>query len=102
MSNDGASIVKMLFGTLAVVVALATPALSQTPDGVAQGNQRTNDSYSYQRGVNPARANENNRVREQRSTNSRYDVYSQRGEYVGSDPDPVVRNQLERDPSQGD
>jgi hypothetical protein len=94
--------VRMLLGTLAVAVALATSALSQTPDGVAQGNQRTNDSYSYQHGVNPARANENNRVREQRSTNSRYDVYSQRGEYIGSDPDPVVRNQLERDPSQGD
>ena len=94
---------RILFGTLAVAVTLATPALSQTPDGVAQGNQRTNDSYSYQREVNPhARANENNRVREQRSTNSRYDVYSQRGEYIGSDPDPVVRNQLERDPSQGD
>lgn len=93
---------RMLFGTLAVAVMLATPALSQTPDGVAQGSQRTNDSYSSQRGVNPARANENNRVREPRSTNSRYDVYSQRGEYIGSDPDPVVRNQLERDPSQGD
>jgi hypothetical protein len=92
----------MLFGTLAVAVTLATPALSQTPDGAAQGNQRTNDSNSYQRGLNTARNNENNRIREQRSTNSRYDVYSQRGEYIGSDPDPVVRNQLERDPSQGD
>lgn len=93
---------RMLFGILAVAVTLATPALSQTPDRVPQGNQRTNDPYSYQREVNPSRANENNRFREQRSTNSRYDVYSQRGEYIGSDPDPVVRNQLERDPSQGD
>jgi hypothetical protein len=93
---------RMLLSTFVAAVALATPALAQTPDGVAQGNQRTNDSYSYQRGVNPAPANESNRVREQRSTNSRYDVYSQRGEYIGSDPDPVVRNQLERDPSQGD
>ena len=29
-------------------------------------------------------------------------VYDTRGVYVGSDPDPRVRNQLARDPSQGD
>jgi hypothetical protein len=28
-------------------------------------------------------------------------VYGIRGQYVGSDPDPRVRNQLARDPSQG-
>jgi hypothetical protein len=31
-----------------------------------------------------------------------YSVYGVRGQYVGSDPDPRVRNQLARDPSQGD
>jgi hypothetical protein len=31
-----------------------------------------------------------------------YSVYGVRGEYIGSDPDPRVRNQLARDPSQGD
>lgn len=91
---------RMLFSTLAVAVTLATPALSQTADRTAQGNQRTNDSYSYQR--ENGRANENNRVREQRSTNPRNDVYSLRGEYVGSDPDPAIRDQLGRDPSQAD
>jgi hypothetical protein len=30
-----------------------------------------------------------------------YSVYDIRGQYVGSDPDPRVRNQLARDPSQG-
>jgi hypothetical protein len=30
-----------------------------------------------------------------------YSVYDVRGSYVGSDPDPRVRNQLARDPSQG-
>jgi len=30
-----------------------------------------------------------------------YSVYDVRGRYVGSDPDPRVRDQLRRDPSQG-
>jgi hypothetical protein len=30
-----------------------------------------------------------------------YSVYDVRGSYIGSDPDPRVRNQLARDPSQG-
>lgn len=30
-----------------------------------------------------------------------YSVYDVRGRYIGSDPDPRVRNQLARDPSQG-
>jgi hypothetical protein len=31
-----------------------------------------------------------------------YSVYNDRGQYIGSDPDPRVRNQLARDPTQGD
>jgi hypothetical protein len=31
-----------------------------------------------------------------------YSVYDVRGQYVGSDPDPRVRSQLARDPTQGD
>jgi hypothetical protein len=31
-----------------------------------------------------------------------YSVYDVRGQYVGSDPDPHVRSQLARDPTQGD
>ena len=89
---------RMLFSTLAVAVTLATPALSQT----SQNNQRTNEPYSSQRENPYTRANENTRVREQHSTNPRNDVYSLRGEYVGSDPDPVIRDQLGRDPSQAD
>ena len=30
-----------------------------------------------------------------------YSVYDTRGQYVGSDPDPSVRSQLARDPTQG-
>jgi len=30
-----------------------------------------------------------------------YSVYNIRGRYIGSDPDPRVRDQLQRDPGQG-
>ena len=30
-----------------------------------------------------------------------YSVYDIRGRYIGSDPDPTVRNQLRKDPAQG-
>jgi hypothetical protein len=91
---------KVLFTALAMAATLATPAFSQTTDR-SQGDQvRTSDPYVYGR---ESRGNQNtNRVREQRSTNSRNDVYGLRGEYLGSDPDPIVRDQLGRDPSQGD
>ena len=37
-----------------------------------------------------------------RSVNPSLDVYSTRGRYIGSDPDPRVRSELSHDPTQGD
>jgi hypothetical protein len=36
------------------------------------------------------------------STRGSHSVYDVRGNRVGSDPDPLVRDQLARDPTQGD
>ena len=36
------------------------------------------------------------------SARGSYSVYDIRGKRIGSDPDPTVRNQLARDPTQGD
>jgi hypothetical protein len=36
------------------------------------------------------------------SPNPAWDVYSTRGRYIGSDPDPFIRGQLARDPAQHD
>jgi len=36
------------------------------------------------------------------SSNPAFDVYDIRGRYIGSDPDPTVRAQLQRDPPPGD
>jgi hypothetical protein len=89
---------KTLFTIVALSVALATPALSQTTDRateqLAQYQPRSSgyDAYAqYQPGsrrVSP-------------SINGRNDVYDSRGNYVGSDPDPRIRSQLRQDPQQG-
>ena len=90
---------RTIITTLALTVALATPALSQTRNQV-----RPYDPSVYGRDLNSyGYANGNiDRSRDHRSLNRRNDVYDQRGNYVGSDPDPVVRDQLRRDPVQGD
>jgi hypothetical protein len=41
-------------------------------------------------------------ARTPRANHGSNDVYDVRGHYVGTDPDATVRNQLSRDPSQGD
>ena len=85
---------RMLFTTVALSVALATPALAQTadraPEQLVKYQPRASDSNAYA-SVTP---------RPGRSINRR-NVYGPHG-YVGSDPDPRVRDQLRRDPTQGD
>jgi hypothetical protein len=102
-TEEGTLTMKVVITALAMAVTLATPALSQTADRPTQSNQlRASDPYVSGRQSQGYSNESANRVREQRSTNSRNDVFSLRGEYVGSDPDPTVREQLSRDPSQGD
>jgi hypothetical protein len=96
----------MLFTTLALSIGLATPAISQTvdrapdrlaPDQLSQYQPRSDgfDAFAQDRDV---------RIysRAPRSITPRNDVYEERGNYIGSDPDPRVRDQMRRDPSQGD
>jgi hypothetical protein len=75
----------MLLAGAAIVATLASPAVAQTinhhPARNAPGGQTT---YIYppdnhQHSVNPAN-----------------DVYDTRGRYVGSDPDPFIRDSLAR------
>jgi Ni/Co efflux regulator RcnB len=79
-----------LLTTVALVAVVATPALAQTRDRTPQRTrtvvtQPTNTQDQQRRSVNPT-----------------YDVYDIHGQYVGSDPDPTIRNQLANDPSQAD
>jgi hypothetical protein len=87
---------RTLIATVAVTAALATPALAQT-----RYEARPYDQSVYGRDLN-AYASTYNRSRDGRMINRRGNAYDQRGNYIGSDPDPRVRDQLRRDPTQGD
>jgi len=82
---------KMLLATVALATLLASPALSQTASQYrAYGLYRapppaTYNSYAYGR----------------RPLIQGWTVYDITGRYVGRDPDPNVRSQLARDPTQG-
>jgi len=78
-----------LITAVAVTAALATPSFAQSriqapprkPDLSGYGSFGTIGPRTFHR--------------------SPYSVYNQRGDYIGADPDPRVRDQLRRDPSQG-
>jgi hypothetical protein len=73
---------KMLLAAVGVAAVVASPALAQTIGPW----QRTQSGYPY---IYPP----DNRAH---SANPRDDVYDTRGRYVGSDPDPFIRDQLAR------
>ena len=77
--------------TLATV--LASPALAQSANGhvpydLYSAQARHTQTYSRQQARRP-------------SPHRSWNVYGTDGHYIGSDPDPDVRNQLEHDPGQG-
>jgi hypothetical protein len=87
-------VMKTRITAVALAAVLATPALAQT----VSNQPRPYDPSAYARG-NPGDYQSRARVR--LSPNSRNDVYDFNGRYLGSDPDPLVRDQLRRDPTQG-
>jgi len=82
---------KMLAAATLVAIAASSPALAKSTHH-RQSQAHPVDSY--------AAAYPN--VRKQRANHSTNDVHDVRGQYIGSDPDATVRDQLARDPSQGD
>src|SRR4029077_19093857 len=94
---------KKLFTTVSVVAGLAaiiaSPALAQNGkhrhqvrDTYAASNPFTAYAAAPYGSYQPVRP----------SAGGSYSVYDIRGHRVGSDPDATVRDQLARDPSQGD
>jgi hypothetical protein len=81
------------------LVALASPAFAKTTHKtthktahhVSREEARPTDAYA-------AAPN----ARTKRSNHGSNDVYDVRGHYVGTDPDATIRDQLSRDPTQGD
>ena len=84
---------KRMLAAATLALAFASPALAKSTHHVSRHEVRPVDAY--------AAAYPN--VRTQRPNNrSTNDVYDVRGRYVGTDPDAAIRDQLARDPSQGD
>ena len=80
---------KMLIATAALVTLIASPTFAQSVD--RQANVRQN-SQTIQ-------APQVSRNSQRHSTNPTHDVYDSAGRYVGSDPDPRIRQGLVNDNS---
>lgn len=82
---------RTLITALAVTAALATPTFAQTRYQVQPRKPGIDiGSYGSFGTIGPRTIHR-----------SPYSVYSIRGNYIGADPDPTVRHQLQRDPTQG-
>jgi hypothetical protein len=83
-----------------VAVAASSPALAKTTHKTAHKSTH-HVSHNEVRPVDAYAAAYPN-VRTRRTNHGSNDVYDVRGRYIGSDPDATIRDQLARDPSQGD
>jgi len=87
--NRRAMMIRTLITAVAVTAALAAPTLAQTRYQV-QPRKPDIGSYGSFGTIGPRTVHR-----------SPYSVYSIRGNYIGADPDPTVRHQLQHDPTQG-
>jgi hypothetical protein len=87
---------------LAVIVSTSAPATAQVYGD--NGNDRALGAFAQVRGPGTTVQQRRNLARAQtpdarfHSPNPAYDVYDNQGRYVGTDPDPFIRNELARDP----
>jgi hypothetical protein len=79
----------MMGAIVALTAVLASPAFADVTHSTRNSSY---DAYA-QSVAQPERT--------QAWQHSRGSVYGTAGQYIGSDPDPFVRSQLARDPSQG-
>jgi hypothetical protein len=90
----------ILAAVTVVAVAASSPALAKTTHKI---RHKTTHHVSHNE-VQPvdAYAAAYPNVRTRRANHGSNDVYDVRGRFIGSDPDATVRDQLARDPTQGD
>ena len=80
---------KTLLATAALVALIASPVLAQSVDRqITVRSQQTMPASQFSRTDS-----------QRHSTNPAHDVYDAAGRYVGSDPDPRVRQNLVNDAS---
>jgi nucleoside-specific outer membrane channel protein Tsx len=82
-----------------VAMAASSPALAKTTHKTHKTTHHV--SHNEVRPVDAYAAAYPN-VRTRRANHGSNDVYDVRGHYIGTDPDAAIREQLARDPSQGD
>jgi hypothetical protein len=82
----------MMGAAVALAAILASPAFAGPADSTR--NNSHNSPGAYARQTVPY-------ARPERSEHPNWDVYDDRGHYVGTDPDPFIRDQLARDPCPG-
>ena len=87
---------KSIFATTALVFALASPVMAQ--DYQAWDSPMTGPSARSWQDPAQAYALSGGVIVRPHSPNPAWDVYGSTGEYLGSDPDPLVRGQLSMDP----
>ena len=85
---------RIILAATVLSAALTAPALAQTFND--QGRGALMFEQGYRSNTNPYGSYRAPAWR------NRGDVIDQSGRYIGRDPDPTVRQQLRRDPSQGD
>jgi hypothetical protein len=100
--NEGETQMKKLFATISLAAGVAallasSPALAQNG---THRHARHPHAASQSYGAYAAQPGFNSYGRATPSNS--YNAYDTRGRYIGSDPDPRVRDQLASDPTQGD
>jgi Tfp pilus assembly protein FimT len=89
---------KMLLATAALVTLIASPVLAQsvnTKQTHVRANSQAVQTMQFGR-------TENAENGQRHSTNPAFDVYDTAGHYVGSDPDPRIRQELLNDQGSSD
>jgi len=81
----------MLLAATMLAAAVTTPALAQT-----RSQDQWRGPFTFERDYSGYTYSQ------RRSMNRSYNMYNPRGYHRGTDPDPTVRDQLRRDPTQGD
>jgi hypothetical protein len=97
---------KTLITAVAVTAALATPSFAQTRHQVPPrkpniGSYGSFGTIGRPPGLDIGSYGSFGTIGPRTAHRSPYSVYSIRGNYIGADPDPRIRDQLRRDPTQG-
>ena len=88
---------KMLLATAALVTLIASPTFAQSVD--KQANVRAHAQTTQTMQTTPYGRTENG---QRHSTSPSFDVYDSAGHYIGSDPDPRIRQELQNDRGSSD